>query len=91
MLTSRMTRKGQVTVPQYIRLSLGLAAGSQVFFTEEDGYAGIRRLPSLESLRGSIKPKNTHLSLQKRIKLEEAAAEREAIREYTYKVLRNNN
>ena len=88
MLITTVTQKGQVTVPQDIRLSLGLVAGSQVFFTEEDGYAGIRLLPSLESLRGSIKPKYKNLSLQKRIKLEEDAAEKEAIREYSYKTLR---
>lgn len=40
-----LTSKGQVTIPKAIRTRLGLKAGSQVEFVEEDGKVLLKRSP----------------------------------------------
>lgn len=40
---SRMSSKGQVTIPQPVRTRMGLRPGDQVDFVEEDGRTVIRR------------------------------------------------
>jgi AbrB family looped-hinge helix DNA binding protein len=42
---SRITSKGQVTIPKEIRERLGLLPGTEVEFTERNGEARVRRLP----------------------------------------------
>jgi len=45
----RVTRKGQVTIPQQVRAALGIAPGSQVEITARGDHAEIRlagRLPT---------------------------------------------
>lgn len=40
---SRMTRKGQVTIPKKIRESLGLKPGSEIDFEMEDGACFLKK------------------------------------------------
>ncbi len=49
MVTSKLTCKGQVTVPKSVRDSLGLRAGDKLEFVNDDGRISIRRAPPLEN------------------------------------------
>jgi AbrB family looped-hinge helix DNA binding protein len=49
---SRLTSKGQVTVPVGIRYALGLAPGDEVVFSVEDGRGVFLRATTLDALRG---------------------------------------
>lgn len=55
-MISRISSKGQVTIPADLRRALNLKAGSQVKFVLDNG--GVRLLPArqgIEDLRGTIK------------------------------------
>ena len=41
---SRLTSKGQITIPKAVRTALSLAEGDLVAFTVEDGHAVMRRI-----------------------------------------------
>ncbi len=57
MSTSRMTRKGQVTIPKEIRDGLGLVEGDRVFFVTRGEEIVLRVLRgTILDLRGSVKP-----------------------------------
>jgi AbrB family looped-hinge helix DNA binding protein len=47
--TSRVTSKGQITIPQEIRRRLGLREGDQVEFVTEDRRTTVRRVKSKEN------------------------------------------
>lgn len=54
---SRMTSKGQVTVPADLRRELGLEPGDQVEFIQENGSIQVRKAESIVmKLAGSVKP-----------------------------------
>jgi len=58
MAKTRITTKGQVTVPKEVRERLGLRPGDELEFTEEDGVFRLRkRLPPtiLKKYRGYLK------------------------------------
>ena len=58
MAKTRVTSKGQVTIPKEVRDRLGLRPGDELEFTEEDGVFRLRkRLPPapLEKYRGYLK------------------------------------
>lgn len=43
MASAKVTSKGQVTVPKEVREKMGLAAGDEIEFVEEDGKYLIRK------------------------------------------------
>ena len=47
--TSRVTSKGQITIPQEIRRRLGLREGDQVEFVTEDRRTVVRRVKATEN------------------------------------------
>jgi AbrB family looped-hinge helix DNA binding protein len=51
---TRLTSKGQVTVPVRIRYALGLAPGDEVVFSIEDGRGVFRRATALDALAGTF-------------------------------------
>lgn len=51
-LTSKMTRKGQTTIPQAVRASLGLKAGDEIAYLIEVGRVALMRAESAHA--GSI-------------------------------------
>lgn len=55
MYQSKITKKGQTTIPKKIREEIGLKPGDTVRFSIEDGAIQIRRLLSARSLYGSLK------------------------------------
>ena len=58
MAKSRMTSKGQVTIPKEVRQRLGLRPGDELEFTEEDGVFRLSKRVSatpLKSYRGYLK------------------------------------
>jgi len=70
---SSVTQKGQITIPVFIRVALGLEQGSRVIFDLEDDHIKIRPSSSLSSVYGSVKPlrKNISLKEMKKIALED--------------------
>jgi AbrB family looped-hinge helix DNA binding protein len=54
MPTSRVTRKGQITIPQAIRTELGIQEGDTVQVTLEEGLVVVRRLERWQDLAGSL-------------------------------------
>jgi antitoxin PrlF len=64
-----VTSKGQVTIPKEVRDALGIKPHDRIDFVVEDGYATLRRLPTLEELAGSL-PSLASLGLD--ISVEEA-------------------
>lgn len=43
MESSRVSSKGQITIPKYVRDSLGIDAGDRVVFVNEDGRMVIKK------------------------------------------------
>jgi antitoxin PrlF len=58
MPSSRMSSKGQVTIPQEVRERLGLRAGDRVEFVKEDGRTVLRpmreQVPSFREFIGIL-------------------------------------
>lgn len=53
---SRMTSKGQVTIPAELRKALGLKSGDRVEFVQENGSVRVRRAESIvERVAGSFR------------------------------------
>jgi antitoxin PrlF len=46
MITSKLTSKAQTTVPQPVRVALGLREGDEIAYAIEDGRVVIARAPS---------------------------------------------
>ena len=58
MATSRMTTKGQVTIPKEVRERLGLQPGDELEFTVVDGVYSVRKLVApdvFKKYRGYLK------------------------------------
>jgi AbrB family looped-hinge helix DNA binding protein len=51
---TRMTSKGQVTVPADVRYALGLNPGDEIVFAVEDGRGVLRRAVALSDLRAAF-------------------------------------
>ncbi|MFN8122752.1 MAG: AbrB/MazE/SpoVT family DNA-binding domain-containing protein [Thermoleophilia bacterium] len=51
---SRVTSKGQVTIPKAVRDALGIDTGDTVMFSVEEGVATLRRTAGLLELAGSV-------------------------------------
>lgn len=47
-ITSRVSEKGQVTIPRGVRRSLGINPGDGIVFEVREGEATIRKLPKLD-------------------------------------------
>ena len=76
-METTLTQKGQVTIPQEIRVRLGLKPRDKVIFELEGEVARIKKAPS-KVLRwyGAVTPKEKPEDFQKiRAGFEEAAAE----------------
>lgn len=54
--TVRVGPKGQVVIPKRIRDRLGIGPGDEVRVSESDGEARVRRLLTLDELRGVFAP-----------------------------------
>jgi len=55
MPSTRVGRRGQITVPKAIRQALGIAEGDHVTFVEREGEVVLRPVRhSLRDLRGSV-------------------------------------
>lgn len=54
---TRVTSKGQATIPVSIRRKLGVKSGHRVIFEEHNNTVSIRAVPDFFSLRGSLKTK----------------------------------
>ncbi len=50
-MKSRLTEKGQVTIPKPLRDSLGLEPGQELEFEEQDGRLVVRRVAPADPLR----------------------------------------
>jgi antitoxin PrlF len=51
---SRLTTKGQITIPKAVREALGLAEGDAVIFRVEGNRAVLARTPDLLDLAGAV-------------------------------------
>jgi AbrB family looped-hinge helix DNA binding protein len=51
---TRLTAKGQVTIPGAIRYALGIAPGDELVFSAEDGRGVFRRAHALDALSGTF-------------------------------------
>ena len=72
MSTSKVTSKGQATIPADVRARLGIKPGDSVEFTVNDaGEMVVRRAPRLSDLTGMIKvdPEYAHISVDEAIEL----------------------
>lgn len=54
MTTSKVGPKGQVVIPKRIRDSLGIEPGERVRVEEDDGEVRVRKLASVDELRGLL-------------------------------------
>ena len=79
MPVSTLTSKGQITLPREVRRALGLAAGDQVEFLEDEGgYRLVPRRTDVRALRGRFAGRvSAPVSLEA---MEEAIAEEAARR-----------
>ena len=53
-MVSRLTEKGQVTIPKPLRESLGLEAGHELEFEEREGTLIVRRRAQADPLRSLV-------------------------------------
>ena len=66
MTAATMTSKGQITIPQAVRLALGLGAGDRLEFvsTDDGRYTIIPATKSVRSLKGMIAKKPKPVSIE---------------------------
>jgi antitoxin PrlF len=82
MLESRMTQKGQVTIPADVREKLGLKPGDVVQFEEHDGSWIVRpRESRLADIYGAVAPRARPENWHEVRKTVEAAIAREVAAE----------
>ncbi len=78
MITAKISKKGQVTLPAGVRKRLGIGPGARVLFVIDNG--GVRILPAgngIESLKGSVPASGAQDFKEARHKaMEEATRER---------------
>jgi AbrB family looped-hinge helix DNA binding protein len=75
-----VTSKGQVTIPKEVRDAVGIKPHDRIDFVVEDGYATLKRFPTLDELAGSfpsLAPLGLDISVEEAIRLakEERAGE----------------
>jgi antitoxin PrlF len=51
---AKVTSKGQVTLPKPVRDAIGLEKGDTVFFSVQDGYVVLAKIPNFLDLAGSV-------------------------------------
>ena len=74
MVTSTLTDKGQTTVPQEIRLALGVAPRQRLAWElRQDGSAVVRPVPSVMELAGSLKSEVPFASVREETEVATAA------------------
>lgn len=54
-VTSKLTTKGQITIPKAVRNALNLEPGDSVLFRVERDHAILARIPDFLDLAGSVK------------------------------------
>jgi AbrB family looped-hinge helix DNA binding protein len=66
MSTSKITSKGQITVPKMVREALALLPGDRMsFLIHDDGTVTVEaETVDLPSLRGVVKPGGRHVSIE---------------------------
>lgn len=65
-MIAKITEKGQVTIPQKIRETLGVRAGDRLFFSLDEGKTVIYPVKgTLLDLKGSVKPKQVPEDLER--------------------------
>ncbi len=70
MLTSTVTRKGQLTLPAKLRKELDIKPSDKVVFVKKGRDITIQKLPSIDSLFGSLaNPKVKSLSISEMNKM----------------------
>jgi AbrB family looped-hinge helix DNA binding protein len=69
-----VTSKGQVTLPVGLRRQLGIEPGDRVMFDIQDGDLRVRRVASVDSVFGTVKPVRKGLTIEQAIA--EARSER---------------
>lgn len=57
MLTSKMTTKGQVTIPVSLRRKLGVEPADRVVFVEKEDAILVKKIPDVGELYGSLENK----------------------------------
>ena len=68
MQVSKITTKGQVTIPQKLRKMLGVRPGDKIVFeASDDGKVLIRNIDSRVSLAGFLKPHITRTATDQEI------------------------
>ncbi len=72
MIQSRITAKGQTTVPKAVREVLGLQPGDKVAYLISDGEVRMRALQPISSLRGIVEYDGPAITLEK---MDEAIAQ----------------
>ena len=67
MTTSTLTQKGQTTIPQDIRIYLGVHAGDKLeFFIDQDGRVVVAPLTQkVTALKGLLPKPKKHVSIRK--------------------------
>lgn len=80
-LHSRVTSKGQVTIPIEVRRSLGVGQGDTVVFVFEESGVSLKRSGSVvEATYGALKSDQPSLSAEEERRAAEEAIAEEAIR-----------
>lgn len=66
MTTAKLTSKGRVTIPAYVRMSLGLKVGDQVDFVDlGDGkFAILRSIQLVQALKGIVRKPTEPVSIE---------------------------
>jgi antitoxin PrlF len=81
-MQSRMTSKGQVTVPAELRRELGLKPGDRVEFVRENGSIQVRKAESIvERLVGAVHGRGTPLDADDIHRIVEEGVTEEYLRE----------
>ena len=75
MITSKVTKRGQTTLPRQIRNALQIETGQSLVYEIRDGGVFIRSQPSLLNTFGALKGKGKPVADYK-------AAERDALEEH---------
>jgi len=65
-MSSKITSKGQITVPKVVRETLAVQPGDRISFViREDGTVTVEaESVALESLRGAVKPGGTRVTVE---------------------------
>lgn len=79
---SRVTQKGQVTIPKEIRDSLGIGEGSVLhFFAEGERIVGVKINDDLESVYGAVEHKTGPIDFKELRTKTKAAVSKHAVKD----------